>query len=380
MARSNASKPAQPPKKKARRSNPEPSESDASDDQSGADSDSSLERRSSKGKGTRRDKQQKHTMRDGDRVARAETTKKGKARSKDVTVANVDKKKKKRASKHSESDQDEYKDDGDRDDSASDDDDEDSDDDDGGKNTRVVKSIRKIPAPKSNREPPEPVPSSSSMELDPSIVVADGVLSRERRRLLANTSVILPTTMEFLSDLRANNDREWFEENKAGRYTHALANFKAFMTAWVPRASEVDWQLPHLPTKDLVHRIYRDVRFSKDKTPYKTNFALSHSRTGRKGPFAFYYFHISPGDRSILAAGCWQPGAHELRAIRTAILADPDRLRRVLAEPEFEALYGRAEPTKDGRRTSIFGHDDQLKNAPKLEGVDKNHPDIDLLK
>ncbi|GAA5848710.1 hypothetical protein JCM3766R1_006419 [Sporobolomyces carnicolor] len=346
MARSNASKPAQPPKKKARRSNPEPSESDASDDQSGADSDSSLERRSSKGKGTRRDKQQKHTMRDGDRVARAETTKKGKARSKDVTVANVDKKKKKRASKHSESDQDEYKDDGDRDDSASDDDDEDSDADDGGKNTRVVKSIRKIPAPKSN----------------------------------PNTSVILPTTMEFLSDLRANNDREWFEENKAGRYTHALANFKAFMTAWVPRASEVDWQLPHLPTKDLVHRIYRDVRFSKDKTPYKTNFALSHSRTGRKGPFAFYYFHISPGDRSILAAGCWQPGAHELRAIRTAILADPDRLRRVLAEPEFEALYGRAEPTKDGRRTSIFGHDDQLKNAPKLEGVDKNHPDIDLLK
>jgi len=152
------------------------------------------------------------------------------------------------------------------------------------------------------------------------------------------------------------------------------------MTAWVPKASEVDWQLPHLPTKDLMHRIYRDVRFSKDKTPYKTNLSFSHSRTGRKGPFAFYYFHISPGGRSLLAAGCWQPGTNELKAIRQAILDDPQPLRDVLAEKEFVKLYGKPEPKKDGTRTSIFGMSDQLKNAPKLPGVDKSHKDIDLLK
>lgn len=195
----------------------------------------------------------------------------------------------------------------------------------------------------------------------------------------ADTSVILPTTMEFLAELRKNNDRDWFSENDA-RYRHALANFKAFMVAWTGKASDVDWQLPHLPTKDLIHRIYRDVRFSKDKTPYKTNLAFSHSRTGRKGPFAFYYFQISPGGRSLLAAGCWQPGSTELKAIRQAILNDPQPLRDVIGEKEFVELYGEPTPRMDGKRQSIFGLDDQLKNAPKLDGVDKTHKDIDLLK
>lgn len=120
----------------------------------------------------------------------------------------------------------------------------------------------------------------------------------------AATSVILPTTLKFLGELvdPEHQDREWFAENgqssetafvrrcaftslerliffsrwSDARYRHALANFTSFIQAWVPLASEADWSLPHLPAKELIQRIYRDVRFSKDKTPYKTNMSASH--------------------------------------------------------------------------------------------------------
>ncbi|KAL8286951.1 hypothetical protein RQP46_003957 [Phenoliferia psychrophenolica] len=213
----------------------------------------------------------------------------------------------------------------------------------GGKNTREVEVGEKTPAPKEK----------------------------------ATTSLILPSTMEFLQELHDNNDREWLAVNDAP-FRHGLLNWNTFINALVPLASEADWTLPQLPSKDVVHRIYRDVRFSNDKTPYKTNFALSLSRTGRKSEkFCLYYLHIAPGGRSVLAAGKWQPGADVLRIIRTAILADPKPLRDALSEPAFVKLFGAPKP---GSRTSVFGHDDELKNCPKIAGVTKEHPDIDLLK
>jgi len=101
--------------------------------------------------------------------------------------------------------------------------------------------------------------------------------------------------------------------------------------------------------------------------------AFNHSRTGRKGIFAFYYIQIGPGGGSLLAAGCWQPQTEQLKSIRQAILRDPQQLRDAISEKEFVKLYGKPEPRKDGGRQSIFGLSDQLKNSPKLEGVDKNH-------
>lgn len=119
---------------------------------------------------------------------------------------------------------------------------------------------------------------------------------------------------------------------------------------------------------------------SKDKTPYKTFFCANHSRTGRKGPFAGYYLHLSPNGKSFLGCGIWSPSTDGLKAIRDEILRDPAPLRRVLAEPAFIEKFGSDKSNQDGSRTSIFGHSDQLKNAPKLPGVDKTHKDIDLLK
>jgi len=142
--------------------------------------------------------------------------------------------------------------------------------------------------------------------------------------------------------------------------------------------TEVDPQIPPLPPKDLVHRIYRDIRFSNDKTPYKSEFTAGFSRSGRKGIFAFYYIRIKPGDESMLAAGAWCPGKNELNMIRNHIKRSSDRLRQVISEPEFVAHFGEPRPHPKGNRQNIFGREDELKTAPK--GVDKNHRDIDLLK
>ncbi|GAA6024398.1 hypothetical protein JCM8202_004700 [Rhodotorula sphaerocarpa] len=210
-------------------------------------------------------------------------------------------------------------------------------------------------------------------------VIRDVMEKKPAPKENAETPVILPTTMNFLARLAKNNEREWFKARDA-EYRHALLNFNTFVKAWIPLATEADWQLPHLPAKDVTHWIYRDVRFSKDKTPYKTYFCANHSRTGRKGPFAGYYLHLSPGNKSFLGCGIWSPETNGLKAIRDEILRDPTPLRSVLAEPKFVEMYGADKPRMDGKRTGIFGCSDQLKNAPKLPGVDKTHKDIDLLK
>ncbi|GAA6002551.1 hypothetical protein JCM10207_001177 [Rhodosporidiobolus poonsookiae] len=229
--------------------------------------------------------------------------------------------------------------------SGSEDEDEDDGSSDGGLNTRIVREVKTVAAPKGK----------------------------------ADTEVILQSTLDFLADLKDNNEREWFQERDA-LYRHAFLNFKTFVTAWVPKGTEADWSLPHLPAKDLMHRIYRDVRFSKDKTPYKTYFCASTSRTGRKGPYGLYYIHIQPNNRSFLGCGCWSPGTNELKLFRNAILRDPKPWRDVLAQPDFVKLFGEPKPRMDKKRSSVFGGSDELKNAPKLEGVDKSHKDIDLLK
>ncbi|KAI6121679.1 hypothetical protein F5141DRAFT_998645 [Pisolithus sp. B1] len=203
-------------------------------------------------------------------------------------------------------------------------------------------------------------------------------------------------TLDFLAQLRdpSCNEREWFKlhgicssDSWPSRISQSLAEpvyrrcekeFKDFIEAFTEMLVSVDPQIPPLPPKDVVHRIYRDaslqIRFSNDKTPYKTGLSASFSRSGRKGIFAFF----KPGDESMIAAGAWCPGRDELSLIRNHILHSPDRLREILSDPEFVANFGEPRPHPEGKRRSVFGHDDELKTAPK--GVDKHHKDIDLLK
>lgn len=135
-----------------------------------------------------------------------------------------------------------------------------------------------------------------------------------------------------------------------------------------------------LGARSSQHRIYRDIRFSSDKTPYKCNFAFTTSRGGRKGIWAKYHLYIEPGF-SVLACGLWQPDKPVLERLRARILAStpgPGPLRAAITNPEFVALFGPAERASDGSRQNVFGYNDELKVAPK--GIEKTHPQIDLLR
>jgi len=158
----------------------------------------------------------------------------------------------------------------------------------------------------------------------------------------------------------------------------AEIEFKSFIENLTELFTEVDPQIPPLPPKDLIYRIYRDVRFSNDKTPYKTNFSATYSRSGRKGIFAGYHISIKPGGESLLAAGTWCPGKDELATIRFRIQRNPSRLRQIINAPLFVENFGPPKPLSKKGRQNIFGRDDELKTAPK--GVNKDHKDIDLLK
>ncbi|KAK0486348.1 hypothetical protein IW261DRAFT_1664425 [Armillaria novae-zelandiae] len=157
-------------------------------------------------------------------------------------------------------------------------------------------------------------------------------------------------TLDFLAQLQKSecNDREWFKLHERV-FRQAEKEWKDFVEAFTDKLSEVDGEIPPLPPKDVIHRIYRDIRFSNDKTPYKKNLSASFSRSGRKGTFAAYHM--------------------------TSIKRNSTQLRDIISSPEFVKYFGEPKP---GKRNNIFGRDDELKVAPK--GVEKDHPDIDLLK
>ncbi|KXN85780.1 hypothetical protein AN958_10845 [Leucoagaricus sp. SymC.cos] len=182
-------------------------------------------------------------------------------------------------------------------------------------------------------------------------------------------------TLNFLNKLKDPecNDRQWFKLHEPV-YRVAEKEWKDFIEAFTDVLIEVDPEIPPLPPKDVIHRIYRDMRFSNDKTPYKKGLSASFSRSGRKGIFA----HLKPGNESIIAAGSWCPGRNELATIRANIQHNPRRLRDIISSPDFERYFGKAEVHPKGERQNIFGAEDELKTAPK--GVAKDHEDIDLLK
>ncbi|KAG1752321.1 uncharacterized protein EDB91DRAFT_1101905 [Suillus paluster] len=193
---------------------------------------------------------------------------------------------------------------------------------------------------------------------------------------------ISQNTLDFLAHLKdpACNDREWFKLHEPV-YRRTEKEFKEFIEEFTNMLTEVDSQIPPLPPKDVIHRIYRDIRFSNDKTPYKRGLSASFSRSGRKGIFAFYHIMIKPGNESVIAAGAWCPAKNELTTLRNHLLRSTPAaktLHTILSSKAFTTHFGPPRPHPRGERQSVFGHEDQLKVAPK--GVDKNHKDIALLK
>lgn len=170
--------------------------------------------------------------------------------------------------------------------------------------------------------------------------------------------------LKFLKDIKKNNDRVWFEKNKP-RYLEAKQGFEDFVAALLAEFSKFDSSVGGLDPKKLPFRIYRDVRFSKDKSPYKTNMGAGFSPNGKLVQEPGYYIHIEPG-KSFVAGGIYMPDATNLSKIRQEIDYNSNKLKKVTNAGSFKKSF-------DG-----FDEFDKLKTMPK--GYPKDHPQIELLK
>jgi uncharacterized protein (TIGR02453 family) len=163
----------------------------------------------------------------------------------------------------------------------------------------------------------------------------------------------------FITALKGpNNNREWFKENIT-TFRTVESDVKLFYSQLYNQLNQVD-SIDNFK----VFRIYRDVRFSKNKTPYKTHFSGSFHRTKpelRGG----YYLHLAPNNESFIATGFWNPNKEDLMRLRKEFETDAEDLRAIITEPRFKAVWG-----------SLEG--DELRSAPR--GFDKQDPNIDLIR
>jgi uncharacterized protein (TIGR02453 family) len=176
---------------------------------------------------------------------------------------------------------------------------------------------------------------------------------------------IYKSTLDFLNGLKFNNNREWFQGNQAA-YKEAKGNVESFVQELINEIVVFDPVLKGLEVKNCLFRINRDIRFSNDKSPYKTNFGAFIVRGGKKNgdKYAGYYFHIEPGG-SMIAGGAYVPPSPWLNAIREKISEEPDEFQKIINGREFKKYFGAIEGEK-------------LKTAPK--GYPSDHPQIELLK
>jgi uncharacterized protein (TIGR02453 family) len=173
----------------------------------------------------------------------------------------------------------------------------------------------------------------------------------------------LQHTLDFLRDLRNNNERTWFNANKK-RYEQARSAFEAYVSQVIARFDGVD-DLGGITAADTMFRINRDVRFSADKSPYKTAMGALLGTEGRKSTGRSYYLQIQPDGGSMVAGGLYAAMPDQLATMRRAIAVDTRPLQAILAAPDFVKYF----KTMDG---------EQVKTTPK--GYNKDHPAIDLLR
>ena len=176
--------------------------------------------------------------------------------------------------------------------------------------------------------------------------------------------MISPETLKFLKDIKRNNNKEWFHAHK-DRYQPARENFLEFITAVLNQLKEFDSDLTALEPARCLFRINRDIRFSKDKKPYKTNFGANPSKGGRKVYRAGYYFHLEPG-MSFIAGGIWMPEAEDLAKIRQEIDYCLPEFKSIVTDKKFKSKFGELD------------REAELTRPPK--GYEADNPAIQFLK
>lgn len=171
-------------------------------------------------------------------------------------------------------------------------------------------------------------------------------------------------TLKFLKALEKNNSKEWFDQNRK-TYEQAKANYLDFVVEVLGRMKKIDTSLADLEPKQCVFRINRDVRFSKNKAPYKTNMGASFSKGGKKVQCAGYYFHLEPG-ASFIGGGFWMPMAPELNKIRQEIDYGFEEFNTIINKKKFKTSFG------------SLSESEKLTRPPK--GYEAENPAIELLK
>lgn len=174
----------------------------------------------------------------------------------------------------------------------------------------------------------------------------------------------METTFKFLKQLAKNNNKEWFDINRK-LYETSKAEFEIIIKSILDKSVGFDKALAGIEAKKTMFRINRDVRFSKDKSPYKLNMGASINPGGKKEMGAGYYIHIQPG-KSFLAGGCYMPPPDILAKIRQEIDYNTKEFKKILSAKDFKTFF-----------KGLSDEGDKLKTAPK--GYAKNHPELSLL-
>lgn len=169
-------------------------------------------------------------------------------------------------------------------------------------------------------------------------------------------------SLSFLKELKKNNNKEWFHANRKS-YDETRTEFTGFIEKLVSGIGTFDPDLGPVNPKSTLFRINRDIRFSKDKSPYKTNFGSYIIKGGRKTGNAGYYFHLEPGG-TFLAGGIYHPEADILKKVRREIYENPEEFREIILKRDFYAYFGEL-------------YEDRLKTAPR--GFPKDFEHMDLL-
>ncbi len=168
---------------------------------------------------------------------------------------------------------------------------------------------------------------------------------------------------EFLKSLSVNNNKDWFNDNRE-LYKEAKVNFEKFVQNLILETYEIDNSIGVINAKDCVFRIFRDLRFSKDKIPYKINFGAHIGNGGRKSIYAGYYLHLEP-DNSFVGGGLYMPNSEVLKKVRTLIIENSTEFLNILNNTKFNKTFDK-----------IYG--ETLKTAPR--GFDKTNENINLIR
>jgi uncharacterized protein (TIGR02453 family) len=178
--------------------------------------------------------------------------------------------------------------------------------------------------------------------------------------------MLAPQTLKFISQLKKNNNKPWFDAHRP-QYEAARIDFSNFIQLLIDALQKSDTTITGLTARDCMFRINRDIRFSKDKRPYKDNFGAIIKRGGRKSGYAGYYFHCAPGE-SFVGGGLWMPEPENVKKLRQEIDYNWEEFQSILKNKSFKKTYG-----------DLF-HGDDIKLSTVPKGYEKDNPALEYLK